>query len=208
MILNEDKFKNVVLFFLTHCNNSQLGKTKLLKLFYFLDFGYYAENEKSITNSTYVRYQYGPIPAIAESLLRQMKKDHQIMSFNATYHGKRQTRYAALAGFNPDLFTKDELNYLWAVARTYSLLNADEVMSIAHSETPWLVTEPLQFISYELAKLRDLTNLEEVRKLKKVAATLTYDDIIKNTPNLLDGVKEAIGLLPKSKFYSYDEVFN
>lgn len=208
MIFNEDKFKNVVLFFLTHCNNAQLGKTKLLKLFYFLDFGYYAEKQISITGSSYVRYQYGPIPAEAENILKQMKNDHQIISFNATYHGKKQTRYAALADFNPDLFTKDELNYLWSIARTYSLLNADEIMNIAHSETPWLVTEPLKFISYELAKMRDLTNLEEVRKLKKVATTLSYNDIIKNTPTLCDDIKKAIHSLSKSKFYTYDEVFN
>lgn len=207
MIFNEEKFRNVILFFLAHANNSKLGKTKLMKLFYFLDFGFYERYKRAITNSTYVNYQYGPIPTEAERVIREQKKEHQIKTFQSTYHRKTQTRFTALAEFNSKIFDQKELDFMWAIARTFSPLNADEMTKLAHSETPWHTTPPGEYVSYELADMRSLTNLEEVGRLKEIAYSLSNDDIIQNTPGLVKEIKDAIKSLSDSEFYSFEEVF-
>jgi len=207
MIFNEGKFRNVVLFFLNHCNNAKLGKTKLLKLFYFLDFGFYHKYERSITGSTYVRYKFGPIPTEAERVFKELQKDNQIISFQKTFHGKSQTRYEALAEFNSGIFGAEELDFMWAIARFFSPHNAADMTAIAHSETPWRVTPQGEYVSYELAAMRSLTHLEEVGRLKEISSSLSADDIIRNTPKLLKEIRESIEGLSKAKFYSFEEVF-
>ena len=207
MFFNEEKFRNAVLFFLNHCNNAKLGKTKLLKLFYFLDFGFYQKYKRSLTGSTYVRYKYGPIPTEAERVFKQLQKEHQIASFQRTFHGKSQTRYEALAEFNFGIFGPDELDFMLAVARFFSPHTATEMTELAHSETPWRVTPQSEFISYELAAMRSLTYLEEVERLKEISSSLSADDIIRNTPGLLKEIKESTKDLSKTKYYSFEEVF-
>lgn len=207
MIFNENKFRNAVLFFLNHCNNAKLGKTKLLKLFYFLDFGFYQKYKRSITGSTYVKYKYGPIPTEAERIFRQLQKENQVISFQKTFHGKSQTRYEALAEFNSGIFNPEELDFMWAIARFFSPHNAADMKAIAHSETPWRVTLQGEYVSYELAAMRSLTHLEDVERLKEISSSLSADDIIRNTPGLLKEIKDSIKGLSKAKFYSFEDVF-
>ena len=97
---------------------------------------------------------------------------------------------------------------MWAIARTFTPLNADEMSKLAHSETPARVTPAREYVSYELAEMRSLANLEEVEKLKDIASSLSIDDIIKNTPGLVEEIKDSIRSLPDSEFYSFEEVFS
>src|SRR5260221_466463 len=46
---SEEKLQQVILYFLEHINNVHLGRTKLMKLLYFVDFSHYEAHGQSVT---------------------------------------------------------------------------------------------------------------------------------------------------------------
>lgn len=62
MIVNrqQDKLEQVVVFF-GH-NMRKLGKVKLFKLLYFLDFEHFRDTGRSVTGLDYFAWKMGPVP--------------------------------------------------------------------------------------------------------------------------------------------------
>ena len=56
-----EKYKNAVLFFAKNLNKFQLGKTKLAKLLYYLDFISYRDKKKTVTGTLYYKQEFGPL---------------------------------------------------------------------------------------------------------------------------------------------------
>ena len=61
MDYNSKKFKNIVLF-LAYNAGLDVGKKKLAKLLYFIDFTLYELRKKSLTGMKYTKMDYGPMP--------------------------------------------------------------------------------------------------------------------------------------------------
>ena len=57
---NREKLLNAIIYFLT--NTKYCGKTKLFKLFYYLDFMHFRETGRSVTGLDYYAWQFGPYP--------------------------------------------------------------------------------------------------------------------------------------------------
>jgi hypothetical protein len=57
------KLKAMILFFATFTDPRLLGKKKLMKLFYFADFGHVKRYASPITYDNYVHLEHGPIPS-------------------------------------------------------------------------------------------------------------------------------------------------
>lgn len=77
--INEKKYKNVVLFFANKIKNGTLGKLKIMKLLYFLDFDFFEKYGESVTGDNYLRFENGPVPRMAEKILKEMNgKDIKI----------------------------------------------------------------------------------------------------------------------------------
>src|SRR3972149_1376061 len=62
MLLSHEREKliNAIIFFAD--NTRFLGKTKLCKLLYFLDFGHFKETGRSVTGMDYYAWKMGPVP--------------------------------------------------------------------------------------------------------------------------------------------------
>ena len=54
--INEKKYKNAILFFANRIRNGTLGKLKLMKLLYFLDFDFFEKYGRSVTGDEYLRF--------------------------------------------------------------------------------------------------------------------------------------------------------
>ena len=68
------KYKQTILFLVnSDANNDRLGKVKLFKLLYYIDFDHYQEYDASITGDTYYKRQYGPVGINANDLLYEMQ---------------------------------------------------------------------------------------------------------------------------------------
>ena len=71
--INEKKYKNVILFFANKIQNGTLGKLKLMKLLYFLDFDFFEKYGRSVTGDEYLRFEHGPVPRMGEKILNDIK---------------------------------------------------------------------------------------------------------------------------------------
>ena len=71
--LNEQAYKNAVLYFIKYCNNKYLHATKLNKLLYYLDFISFRDHKKPLTGDVYIHQGYGPVPSRVDDILSQLK---------------------------------------------------------------------------------------------------------------------------------------
>lgn len=160
MEYNRGKQKNAILYFLEHANNPTLGKTKLLKLLYFLDFGFFEKHDESVTGDEYRKLQHGPVPETSWRLLTEMEDAGEITSVSTKAGPYDQTRYIANVDADLSVFSGAELEELQNVARQFLHHSASQVEAITHAEAPWKATEDGEVIDYRLAWYRGPESIE------------------------------------------------
>ena len=72
MILNTQKVKNALLYFAYNTNPQKFGKTKLLKLFYLLDFMHLKRYGRVVFGDNYKRLDHGPVPLMVKNFLDEI----------------------------------------------------------------------------------------------------------------------------------------
>ena len=154
--INEKKYKNVVLFFAKKVQNGTLGKLKMMKLMYFLDFDFFEKYGKSITGDSYLRFENGPVPQMAEKILKEMNgKEIKITKRKVANGYNDQQHIEALKDFDMNVFTKEELVMLEEVADRWEKFSGSEMKTASHGEAPWIATKPNEIIDYNLAYYRN-----------------------------------------------------
>jgi len=154
--INEKKYKNVILFFANKIKNGTLGKLKMMKLLYFLDFDFFEKYGKSVTGDYYLRWENGPVPKLAERILTRMDGSEIKISKRKVCAGYNdQQHIEALKDFDLKLFTKEELIMMEEVADKWNLFSGAEMKSASHGEAPWIATKPDEIIDYNLTYYRN-----------------------------------------------------
>lgn len=151
------KFKQTFLYILSRCGQKpNIGKTILNKLLYFADFNFYEKNgEKSITNATYIKMPFGPVPSVMEGVITEMIKDNQIHAFKSIYQGYEQDRFSPLSVPDISWFSALEIQELDTVIDQFSDKTASWVSNHSHEDVPYKATEWIgTSISYGLAFYR------------------------------------------------------
>ncbi|HAB15292.1 MAG TPA: hypothetical protein DCE44_02465 [Verrucomicrobiales bacterium] len=157
--LNRQKLEQVVLFFLEKINNVHLGRTKLMKLLYYVDFDHYERHGRSITCAKYRKLPHGPVPEKADAVIKEMVSSGIVKSVNVPRGDFKQNRLITSSGeFDASLFSGDELQTLEAVANKWEHFTAKQIEDASHKEAPWASTDDGKAIDYELAEYR--TSLE------------------------------------------------
>ncbi|HEC30580.1 MAG TPA: DUF4065 domain-containing protein, partial [Candidatus Yonathbacteria bacterium] len=64
-----EKIKAMILYFAFNTDPKFLGKTKLMKLFYFADFGYVKKHGVPMTFDKYKNMEHGPVPTTIYGLI-------------------------------------------------------------------------------------------------------------------------------------------
>lgn len=127
-------------------------KTKLLKLFFFLDFLAFKLYNNSITGAVYVHLEHGPVPDQFQTLLNFMvqsgKLDIEVVYFDQGDGEKLSTK----ASPDTSCFSKDQINILDTVVDTFKEFSAKEMRDCSHKEAAYEKTELSEKISYEFAK--------------------------------------------------------
>ena len=133
-----DKLVEAVIYFAHHTRN--LGKIKLFKLLYFLDFAHYRDTGRAVTGLEYSAWKMGPVPVkLFEELEPQQVDWGASVSFRlkAIAKGSMLT-VTAHRQFDASLFTKRELRILEALAAEYKDVRADDMVEATHLENlPW-----------------------------------------------------------------------
>lgn len=170
MTLPLAKLKAVILYFCSNTDPESLGKVKLMKLFYFLDFGHVKKYAAPITFDSYVNLPHGPIPSTIKNLVDDVCDDpdssllSDVISCEIS-EGKMIQKIIPKRKFNEEdekLFSKTELEMLENICTRFGDKTARFVESVSHAEAPWRTTSTLQDIPYKLAILdRDCLVSEE-----------------------------------------------
>ena len=154
--INEKKYKNAILFFAKKIQNGTLGKLKMMKLLYFLDFDFFEKYGRSVTGDEYLRFEYGPVPRMGEKILKEMSGNEiQITKCKIADGLNDQMHIEALKDFDMNVFTKEELLMLEEVADKWEKFAGTEMKNASHGEAPWIATKSNDVIDYNLAYYRN-----------------------------------------------------
>ena len=154
--IDEKKYKNAVLFFANKIRNGTLGKLKMMKLLYYLDFDFFEKYGRSVTGDEYLRFENGPVPRMAEKTLQQMRgKEIRIVNRRMPNGYKDQQHIEPLIAFNPSLFSREEILMMEEIADKWERFTGTEMKSASHGEAPWIATKPNDVIDYNLSYYRN-----------------------------------------------------
>ncbi len=174
------KLKAIILFFCNYTDEKFLGKVKLMKLFYFLDFMHVKKYGAPVTYDTYVNLEHGPIPSAIKNLVDTASDDvdnsilSDIMEFETREVSKgimyRVVPTREFTEKDKGYFSESELDILNKVCERFGNSNTKFIEDASHKESPWSKTKLLETIPYSLAaKDTDcLVSEEEINLLLEV----------------------------------------
>ena len=160
MNINLNKLKAIILYF--SINTKYLGKVKLMKLIYFLDFMHLKNYGRPITYDNYVNLEHGPIPSTIKNLIDDAGEDIGSSIFRDTIKVEKKARPTGnimikfipkrkFEDFDRKYFSESEFEILEAVTNKFKNSTSDQIEDASHKESPWKETEYLDPIPYTLA---------------------------------------------------------
>ncbi len=165
---HREKLVNAITYFAK--NTNYCGKTKLLKLLYFLDFSHFKQTGRPVTGLDYFAWEMGPVPKeLFEELSGKMKPDMKETIQQLPIEGFQQIR--PKRKFDEKYFSKRELELLENISFIFKDAQAETMVESTHLKNePWDKTlkekGPFQKIEYILAVDSEIISLspEEARE--------------------------------------------
>ena len=153
------KLKAIMVYFANETDPRHCGKTKLMKLFYYLDFYHVKKYATPITGDQYFHLERGPIPTVILNMVDSLLSDPEGAELADTIaietkHGSSMQRVVALREFtNEDakLFSKSEMDVMKEVVRKFKDTDTNSIVNLSHKEAPWKDTDYRDPIPYSLA---------------------------------------------------------
>lgn len=171
MKIQLEKIKAMILYFAQYTDPRFLGKTKLMKLFYFADFGYVKKHGIPMTFDNYINMEHGPVPSTIYNLISTSFSDPEesflsdIIEFKNANGISGMHKIIARKKFTDEMrkmFSISELQVLGEVSQRFYDSNKKMIEDASHKEYPWSSTKQLEEISYALAtKDEDSETTEE-----------------------------------------------
>lgn len=175
------KLKAILLYFGNNTDLKFLGKVKLMKLFYFLDFMHVKKYGSPVTYDTYVNMEHGPIPSTIKNLIDTATEDIDQSVLADTIEcewqelpeDKQMCRIKPLREFSKEdakYFSENQLDILKQVCERFGDKNTKFIEDASHKESAWTQTGLLEEIPYTLAaEDRDSkVSKEEIELLMKI----------------------------------------
>ena len=175
------KLLNALIYFSE--NVLYVGKVKLFKLLYFLDFIHYSEIGRSVTGLTYNAWPQGPVPKSLNDEWDSPRRDfgQHLTRLNRTFGtGMVQHAIKAKKKVNLEIFTDREIAIMEDLVKKHFRHTAIEMTDASHFESgPWDIVYAKQQqnqaeIPYELALL-GVADKDEIAKSAE-----EYEDLISN----------------------------
>ncbi|MBO5148601.1 MAG: DUF4065 domain-containing protein [Clostridia bacterium] len=149
-VFDYEKTCAMVLFF-AH-KNTDLLKTKLMKLLNYSDMIYYKENGISMSGLRYAHHKYGPVPENFDILLGKMAADH-IAHIEVLYdNGYEKHQVVPDSNIPVGMITDDELNVLKKIYEKFKDFGSVEISNYSHKEKGYCETKQGEIVSYIYAK--------------------------------------------------------
>jgi len=159
MKISLPKLKAVLLYFCENTELKYLGKVKLMKLFYYLDFGHVKKFATPVTFDRYVKLDHGPIPSTIKNMVDDLENDPDAsiladviyikLAVGQTIH--RISAKRRMTDADKKLFSVNELNVLEEVCARFGNKNTKFIEEASHKEAAWNSVAILQETPYTLA---------------------------------------------------------
>ncbi len=145
---NEEKYKQMILAFLRLDN--KITKTKLAKLLYFADFGWFYSHLNSMSGMSYRKLAYGPVSDAYFRIIDDLFDNGEI-SIEQTNDGAMlvsQTR----SGAKIDLSALDteEKKLIFAIEKKWKGKKTSEIVDFTHKQFPYMYANDNEIVSYGL----------------------------------------------------------
>lgn len=124
-----------MIYFATH--TKYCGKTKLLKLLYFLDFKHFKQTGRSVTGQDYFAWEMGPVPKdFFEELSGDMPPDLKAAIHDLPEEGFQKIR--PKKRFDDQYFSKNEMKLLDDISFIFQDAKAEDMVESTHLKNePW-----------------------------------------------------------------------
>ena len=159
---HREKLINAIIYFAK--NTKYCGKTKLLKLLYFLDFCHFKQTGMSVTGLDYFAWEMGPVPKVLfDELSGNMRPDMKDTINELPAEKFQQIR--PKKKFDDKYFSKREIKFLKDISFIFRDTKADDMVESTHLKNePWDKT------------------LKEKGKFQKIDYMLSIDNEIVSLP--------------------------
>jgi|SRR3989344_4015865 len=150
---NPKKIKNLIVHFAQE-EVLHLGKKKLAKLLYFVDFTNYELQGESVTGLQYGKWPYGPVPVSYYKILERLKKDGaiKIQIASQKYMPEKITTNQKV---DYTVFNENELKIIKQITERFKNETASTIEAAAKQEPPYKMVKDNEAIPYHLAYYRN-----------------------------------------------------
>jgi uncharacterized phage-associated protein len=140
MLITHEREKtiNAIVFFAQ--NVRHLGKIKLFKLLYFLDFAHFREVGRSVTGMEYHAWKMGPVPTVLADEVEAPEPDmcDKVTFCEVETHDRPMLKIESSARFDPTHFSRRELRLMETLAEKYKESRSEDMIEATHLESlPW-----------------------------------------------------------------------
>ena len=105
------KFESLVHYACWRCQDpTKLGATKLNKILWFTDATAFVNWGRPITEATYIKRQYGPVPGQMQATLARLKEDNKLAIREQDRYGFQMQLFFAIEPPDISCFTADEIS--------------------------------------------------------------------------------------------------
>jgi hypothetical protein len=158
-MVNLRKIEAVLAYFANNTNGQYLGKVKLMKLFYFLDFTHVKRFGSPVTFDTYYNLEHGPIPTRIKNLVDEAADNEEGSVLREVIkcefpQGTDMCKIVPNRDSTEEdklLFSESEFAILEEIANRFKNSKTQEIEEASHLESPWSETSLLDKIPYYLA---------------------------------------------------------
>lgn len=139
------KFKTLVQFIVSRCADdpSRLGFTKLNKILWYAETGYWLRTGEPLTGANYVKRQHGPVPACIEFMVDELKEEKKLFVRDVPYYGHNKAEFIPLQEpENIDMFfTASDIDEFTRIIDFVCDENtAKSISKLSHTES-WEIAE-------------------------------------------------------------------
>lgn len=149
-VFDYEKVCAMVLFF-AH-KNTELLKTKLMKLLNYSDMVFYKENGISMSGLRYAHLPYGPVPENFDMLLGKMAADHVVHIDIVCDNGYEKHQVVPECDMPDGVLSNEEYMVLEKIYNKFKDYGSVDISDYSHKEKGYCSTKQGEIISYAYAK--------------------------------------------------------
>ncbi len=132
-----NKLRNLILYVLAHQDYQEGGIKKLNKLLYFIDFYFFRDHERLISDAKYAKAPMGPVLDEYNKIFAVLEKDGDIECLDA----RGMTACIPKKDADLKIFSSEEIDHISKVLDRYGRLPGNDLEWISHQQQPWVLTE-------------------------------------------------------------------